>query len=133
MADPELLDVAFRIAAKIEKEKAKNRNIGRGGRPDFNFFVGLTENKVHLEYYHTNFISYLLSAEGHDCGHLFLKRFLKIRWCGKILVSPSNSSTAPGPSSPHCPGISCISIIQQHPPASPTISKPNTPFIPHPL
>lgn len=96
MPDLKSLDAAFRIAEKVEKIITNNGNAGKGDRPLFNFFIGLTANKVHIEQYHTNFISYLLSTDKHDCGDLFFKRFLQMLQERCSPKSDDNKSTLIG-------------------------------------
>lgn len=78
MFDYKIIDAAFQVSEVLEKIGDKHVNIERGKKQGFNFFEGLVGDRVHLEKYHTNFISYLLSSEGHGCEHLFLKCFLEM-------------------------------------------------------
>ena len=78
MFDYKIIDAAFEVSGVLERIGEKHVNIERGRRQGFNFFEGLVRGRVHLEKYHTNFISYLLSSEEHGCEHLFLKCFLEM-------------------------------------------------------
>ena len=77
-----LKDIEQIIEAIKEIETIKKRIYERkkDSKENFNFFNALvTDKKIHLEKYHTNFIGYLLNPkQSHDCDVFFLKSFLEL-------------------------------------------------------
>lgn len=68
----ELINTACEVLSKMDELRLVQKNIRRGSRQGFNFFYALINDKVHLEKYHTSFLSYLLCPEeSHDCEGIF--------------------------------------------------------------
>ena len=74
------IEQILKATKKIETIKKAIYKRKKKSKENFNFFHALvTDEKVHLEKYHTNFIAYLLNPkQSHDCDALFLKSFLEL-------------------------------------------------------
>ena len=77
LKDIEQILKAIKEIEKIKKAIYKRK---KDSKENFNFFHALvTDKKIRLEKYHTNFIGYLLNTkQNHDCGVLFFESFLKL-------------------------------------------------------
>jgi len=78
MKYPEVLKFAFHVCEKVDESMENGIYAGERRKSGFNFFSGLIANSTHLEKYHTNFISYLLSSKDHGFEHQFLAYFIKM-------------------------------------------------------
>ena len=74
------IEQILKATKKIETIKKAIYKRKKKSKENFNFFHALvTDEKVHLEKYHTNFIAYLLNPkQSHDCDTLFLEKFLRL-------------------------------------------------------
>ena len=74
------IEQILKATKEIERIKKAIYKRKKDSKENFNFFHALvTDEKVHLEKYHTNFIAYLLNPkQSHDCDTLFLENFLKL-------------------------------------------------------
>jgi hypothetical protein len=78
MIEQEQFKQVLEATLKVKSIKADIRKEKKDSKENFNFFRALvTDKKLHLEVYHTNFIAYLLNPnQNHDCDDLFLKSFI---------------------------------------------------------
>ncbi len=74
----ELMKETLNFVSEIKTVRAKYNDIRKGSKQNFNLFEALVRDKTHHEKYHSNFIGYLLNPKAtHDCGTLFLIKFLE--------------------------------------------------------
>jgi hypothetical protein len=80
MIEQEQFKQVLEATFKVKSIKADIRKEKKDSKENFNFFRALvTDKKLHLEVYHTNFIAYLLDPnQSHDCDDLFLKSFIQL-------------------------------------------------------